>query len=137
MTNKIKKVLLLYKKSVYTNYFLNKKSSLRHKEASLPPESMQRLRLIHGQHHLTLQRVEDCLKTLGLKYQKSGRGQEVNYKNFDLVLTVGGDGTFLEAARNVQQQLILGVNSSPDSSVGRFCAANIKIFPQVSLAARK
>lgn len=128
---KIKKVLLLYKKSIYTNYFLNTKSSLRHKQDSLPPENIQRLRLIHAQHHLALHRIEKCLKATGLKYQKTPRGGNMDYRNFDVIITLGGDGTFLEAARNIDQQLIIGVNSSPESSVGRFCAADVQIFPLV------
>ena len=33
----------------------------------------------------------------------------------------GGDGTFLEAARQITTQPILGVNSDPERSVGAFC----------------
>jgi NAD kinase len=41
---------------------------------------------------------------------------------------VGGDGTFLEAARHVKEGTLWGVNSDPSWSVGRFCSGNPKNF---------
>jgi NAD+ kinase len=44
--------------------------------------------------------------------------------NFDLVVTVGGDGTLLAASHRVGPDVpVLGVNSAPDHSVGFFCTA--------------
>jgi NAD+ kinase len=47
----------------------------------------------------------------------------------DLVVSVGGDGTFLGAARYVGKGLVLGVNSAPGDSVGHFCATERRAFP--------
>ena len=44
---------------------------------------------------------------------------------------MGGDGTFLEAARNARNQVLLGVNSAPGSSVGKLCAATQKNFERM------
>ena len=44
---------------------------------------------------------------------------------------MGGDGTFLEAARQIQNQPILGVNSDPTRSVGSFCRANRDSFEKI------
>jgi NAD+ kinase len=41
-----------------------------------------------------------------------------------LVVTVGGDGTLLAASHHVSSIPILGVNSSPEHSVGFFCPAH-------------
>lgn len=41
----------------------------------------------------------------------------------DLVLSIGGDGTFLSTSHYVSSGAILGVNSAPKDSVGHFCAA--------------
>jgi len=47
----------------------------------------------------------------------------------DLVISAGGDGTFLRAARRFKADSrvpLLGVNSSPSSSFGFFCATDYK-----------
>jgi len=48
-----------------------------------------------------------------------------------LVVTVGGDGTFLTAARFNDATPMLGVNSSPTTSVGHYCAAVATTFADV------
>ncbi len=51
----------------------------------------------------------------------------------DLVVSVGGDGTFLTATHSIADgdfTPILGVNSSPSSSMGFFCAATADTFPR-------
>jgi NAD+ kinase len=42
----------------------------------------------------------------------------------DLVITIGGDGTMLDASHRVRDTPIVGFNSDPHRSVGYFCAAN-------------
>src|SRR3989344_2070474 len=44
----------------------------------------------------------------------------------DLVITFGGDGTFLSASHYVSHQLILGVNSDPKRSAGFLTSTNLK-----------
>jgi NAD+ kinase len=44
----------------------------------------------------------------------------VDESEFDLAIVVGGDGTMLNYARYIRDLPMLGVNSSPQSSVGRF-----------------
>lgn len=46
----------------------------------------------------------------------------------DVVISIGGDGTFLAASHQVAGGLILGVNSSPQHSVGFFCSATLESF---------
>lgn len=48
-----------------------------------------------------------------------------------LIISIGGDGTFLIAARHAHQTPLLGVNSSPSTSTGHFCAALPTTFPAV------
>ena len=64
-----------------------------------------------------------------VSYRKHCRSQKVNYRPFDLVITVGGDGTFLEAARKLtNRQYILGVNSDSQWSVGKLCSCHTSGF---------
>ena len=47
----------------------------------------------------------------------------------EMIVTVGGDGTFLSASHSVNDTLpILGVNSDPETSVGFFCSATSDTF---------
>src|SRR3990167_9485975 len=108
----LQKVLVLYKRSAYSNYFLNDQSSLHDKESFIPKINLERFKKVHAQHYQALDVVEKCLTRHSVDYVKSNRGQSIDYAKFNFVITVGGDGTFLEGARNVKNQLILGVNSS-------------------------
>jgi NAD+ kinase len=45
-----------------------------------------------------------------------------------LVITVGGDGTFLATAQRVGDAVMLGVNSAPGSSVGHYCGTDSEGF---------
>ena len=53
-------------------------------------------------------------------------------RGHDLVITVGGDGTFLRTASHLKtNQLILGINSVPEVSTGALCAIKINEFSQI------
>jgi NAD+ kinase len=47
-----------------------------------------------------------------------------------LVITIGGDGTFLTAAHCIQGGVALAVNSAPEDSVGHFCLTNRRGFEE-------
>lgn len=44
------------------------------------------------------------------------------------MITVGGDGTLLDAAHGVTRQVIMGVNSTPEGSVGHFSTTTAQGF---------
>jgi NAD+ kinase len=127
----LKNVLLLYKKSAYKIYFLEKKGSFQIKNRPLIQEELGRFKKAHDEHYATLKTVETVLRKYKICFLKVFRGQRVDYDKYDLVITIGGDGTFLEAARRVRKNIILGVNSSLSYSVGRFCPANVVNFESV------
>jgi len=116
------RILVLYKKSAFEYY------------QSMPPEMRpdcardRRFRETHDRHYQSLEMIETLLRQRGLDYQTAARGETEDYNVFDFVITVGGDGTLLEGARYVEEQLILGVNSDPHWSVGRLCAATAETF---------
>jgi len=78
-----------------------------------------------------LRAVLSALKRHGLRVTVAERSSAAARRRFGLVVSVGGDGTFLEAARGVREALALGVNSNPGRSVGSFCAATARTFPAV------
>ena len=91
-----------------------------------------RFRENHACHYATLRKVTAVLKALGFECRQHLRGADADHKNNDIVITVGGDGTFLDAARRSgEKQLILGVNSDPSWSIGQFCAADANSFEAI------
>jgi NAD+ kinase len=130
MATVFKKVLLLYKKSAYAIYFLERKIILgEHRESDIRREIL-RFKNAHDEHYATLESLERLLKEYGFRYTKCTRGTKANYDRFDLVITVGGDGTFLEAARNIKAQAVVGINSSR-FSIGKLCAGNARNLKEV------
>ncbi|MDP2654287.1 MAG: NAD(+)/NADH kinase [Candidatus Omnitrophota bacterium] len=125
----MKNVLLLYKKSTYAHYFTDKR--VKYSWISPRFDNMARFQRTHIQHYRTMTEIEQYLRVKKISYVAEMRGRMIDYSGFDFVLTVGGDGTFLEAAQQVTRQLILGINSDPVWSVGRFCAANSHTFRKV------
>ncbi len=84
----------------------------------------------HTENEATIAAVRDALEKAGCTFVVQERpllnimGEDV----YDLVVCVGGDGTFLSTAHSVQDIPMLGVNSSTTFSVGRYCGANIETF---------
>jgi len=69
---------------------------------------------------------------LDIKFVESLHQKDVEW--CDLVISVGGDGTFLRASHSIDEMStvpLLGINSSPSSSVGFFCAGDLEKFPSL------
>ncbi|MDD3375098.1 MAG: NAD(+)/NADH kinase [Candidatus Omnitrophica bacterium] len=139
MNRKIKNALIVHKKTFFEFYFLRKIK--KQKEMSFSASEMARFRLMHAEHYKTLDEVERVLKSMDIQYKKTYRKDNIDYRQHDFIVTVGGDGTFLQAARELKKEKILGVNSDPDRSVGRFCGCtkgNFKtIFNQIFSGEKK
>jgi len=121
-------ILILYKNSTYASYFLSDRRHMARLQGLFNSQQLKRFRKTHENHFRTLSRVEAALKHRKLKYAKFCRGSSPDYGKYDLVITVGGDGTFLEAARHLKRQVIWGINSDPAWSVGRFCSGTVGNF---------
>lgn len=126
------RVVVLVKRSLYR----------RHVEEEMDPEVIRLLRKkdpsvenwvkAHREHEATLAEVESALSELGARaWVLRGPRTVFDASDAALVVTVGGDGTLLAASHHVGQIPILGVNSSPSSSVGFFCAAHGKNVRQM------
>jgi NAD+ kinase len=115
-------VLVVYKKSSYELY------------AASPDEAVQAymrrggadvdfMRLSHEAQSRTLDLVLDELARAGARCETIFRGELGPIVGRDLVVAVGGDGTFLEVSHYVADTPLLGVNSDPAGSTGYFCTA--------------
>ena len=115
-------ILLLYKISIYEYC------------SRLEPDTCMRqgdwecFKGTHTTHYQSLEKIVRVLDDRRLPYTKIERGRIHDYRDFDMVISVGGDGTFLEAARYCHDQMILGVNSDPQWSVGMLCSAAVETF---------
>jgi NAD+ kinase len=119
------KALLVYKKSTYDFYVADKS------DVDLSEKDRAELKESHDANAVSIKAVEDALNQLGIEYDKTYRAQTWDgrkRKTFgepDLVIAVGGDGTFIEASRIVhEEQIILGINSDPRKSHGHYCCAD-------------
>ncbi len=101
-------------------YFTDQKNSLQQGNRLMIVSELNKFKHAHDEHYKSLRAVSKILMTHGVRYTENCRGRKLNYDRFDLVITVGGDGTFLEAARMLKGQVIIGINSAPSHSVGRF-----------------
>lgn len=127
----IKKVLLVYKVSIFQKYVSSQRKhplkALYHQKHVATSGVDQS----HQAHSSSLKKVKTILKKRGLELTSLRRRHVESAQGYDLVISVGGDGTFLKAAHAVSDQIILGVNSAPSHSVGAYCSVNnIEDFEQ-------
>jgi NAD+ kinase len=82
----------------------------------------RRLKRAHEANLKTIAELHAALDSLGVKGTLIGpRTKDLSRDRFDLVVTVGGDGTLLRASHRVLDVPIVGINSDPQTSVGFFC----------------
>lgn len=120
----IKKAIIVYKKSSYQKQVLESTSRYYRKLVRKSNISVRHWVRLHEEHMAVLKQVQDCLKRYDIPFKAYHRFTIRKPIRADLVITVGGDGTFLETAHSVHRQLMFGVNSTPGSSIGHFSAAS-------------
>lgn len=90
----------------------------------------QRIMRAHREHARTFDVVVSALEELGAEVVVTANLTRRLARRADLVVTVGGDGTFLRASHCVEATErgdgppMLGVNSAVGSSIGFFCCAS-------------
>ena len=126
-------ILLVYKKSVYELYKDSPDAEVRAYAAE--PENLQKLLDSHNEQQRTLETIAADLNWLGMTHKELYRAELQNlspkdFAGYDLILSVGGDGTFLEVSHYIHNSNVplLGVNSDPHRSVGYFCSAHRNNF---------
>jgi NAD+ kinase len=117
------RVLVVYKKSAYQTNVRERKNGCFAELLARRDPAVERLIEAHEDHVATIEEARAALEELGCKASFRFRGDEGLVEDFDLLVTIGGDGTLLWAARWVGTNLpILAINSAPRDSVGHFCA---------------
>lgn len=81
--------------------------------------------LARDEHVATLAGLGAALDGLPITLELCEGADRALVEGADLVVSVGGDGTFLTAARAVRGEPTLGLNSSPSTSVGHYCGATL------------
>lgn len=117
---RIKTALVVYKKSAWEQYMAG-----HHHRVVRDGTTRRALLSAHENNTRAIEEVKRALHAAGIRTRVSSRADLHTRPpggEPDLVVSVGGDGTFLEASHQVVRGRILGVNSSPDHSVGFFCA---------------
>lgn len=122
------KVLIFTKRSAYQAYFQEYQGLPIQKLLRSGDKGLLHIRRTHSAHYETLRHVKKTLKAHKLPFEVRFRGQKFDARRYDLVITVGGDGTFLEASQGIRDGLILGVNSDPNHSVGNFTVSDRERF---------
>lgn len=117
----IRTALLVYKQSAYESYFGRYRRAEVSRLAQSGDRQLGRIRRSHDRHYGSLVAVQRSLEGQGIRCRRLLRGRSFDERAYDLIVSVGGDGTFLEAARQVRTRLLIGVNSDTSHSVGRFC----------------
>lgn len=117
-TMTVSETILVKKRSSWEQY-------LRNKEAfgDIDDASLQRIQESHLRHLQTVSLVEETLASLGITpWVVEGAEKRFDASPGYSVLAVGGDGTFLSASHNIGSETgIMGINSDPEFSRGRFC----------------
>ena len=123
--------LVVAKKSVYEIYFVKRLADGVPNPSRPDPRLLKAFRRSHDVHYGALVTVQKTLDRMGLRHCTIDRKRDIPRGLYDLVVTVGGDGTFLSAAAQTADELMLGINSNPEISVGRFCSVTEKEFAAV------
>lgn len=117
-------VIVVAKHSAYRRYVEVRKDTRTLQLLAANDETVSGLRRSHDEHEATLDYVLSMLQALGVRTRiLSIPHKPFSARGASLVLAIGGDGTLLHASHFVDSSTpILGINSSPSTSVGFFCA---------------
>jgi len=117
------RVLVVYKRSFLETH-RNDRSLLRR----LPTADRARLKRADLGNKAALRDVLRFLRRAGAEAKAVDRADLASSPKYDLIVAVGGDGTFLQAAHYCSGTPVFGINSDPPNSLGLFAAAERTSF---------
>jgi NAD+ kinase len=117
------RVLVIYKKSAYELYARERRHRGLRRLIEGGGPAATRLMRAHRDHAASLREARRVLARLGVDARFRDRGESRSAGAFDLVVTLGGDGTVLRASHVVGAGCpLVAINTAPRDSVGYFCA---------------
>ncbi len=118
----MKRVLVVYKKS-----FLESHAGDRALFDRLPPARRSKYLRADAANRAAIQDVVEFLRHRA-KVTLVDRGSLARNPRYDLVVTVGGDGTFFAASHHVGAAPVVAINSDPENSLGLFACGDRRSF---------
>ncbi len=125
------RVLVVYKKDAYQQFLQEQQDPRLIQLLRKGHPDVLDMQRAHTIHEEALETITHALRQLEVEFELAYRADLKVIKRYQLVVSVGGDGTFLQASRSVQQTPILGVNSDPSRSEAVFCAATQHSFARL------
>lgn len=121
MSSPVRRVLVISKRSSYDLYVRQQKLPRILDLLARRDPTVARLERADRHHAETLEEVREAAEAVGWRATFRERDRVGDITGFDLVITVGGDGTLLWVSHAVGDTPMLGVNSAPQDSVGFLC----------------
>jgi NAD+ kinase len=117
------RVLVVQKQTPYREYTRLRDANVLRLLAARDP-AVRNLKRADAEHRATLAELDRALRATGALVTRTADPRKARGLRFDLVITLGGDGTLLRTSHHVGPGVpVLGVNSAPAYSVGFFCGA--------------
>ncbi len=140
----LKRVLIVYKKTYFMELSEKQDQRMLDLLAQRHP-SVSKVIESHEEHLSTLGAVQRLLGDYGIDFKAVTRefmAAALASEVWDMVATIGGDGTVLDASHFVAANVpVLGINSSVSTSHGHFCLAQFsnlaEVFEQIFSGRRK
>lgn len=123
------KILVTYKKSRYEQYVVDEADPDVIRLLSENHVSVRSLLDSHRIHNQSLEKICQDLDARNLHYDRIFRGDVQHIADYDLIISVGGDGTVLDLSHRIEHTPMLAINSDPEGSVGFFSAGTARDFP--------
>jgi NAD+ kinase len=119
------RVAVVLKRSYWRKWVEERHDALIESLIEAGDETVSRMRPGHLDHTSTVEETRRAMSDLSIEASWYDRPHDFRLVDgWDLVVTVGGDGTLLAASHGIGSGVpLLGVNSAPDHSVGFFCGA--------------
>ncbi len=99
------------------------------------PDYFSKIQKVHDHHLRSLDSLVSILTSIGVSPEVYRRDDALPVlEDADLIVSLGGDGTFITASHSLQNTPILGINSVPFSSIGHYCSLAIhgtESFPYI------